>query len=77
MRRLILFTLRVGEVIALKTAHVCGSLFAKYIIITTIHGQISLFRPASTANPLGAAPPTHIFWRALRSSTRRAGLQRR
>jgi hypothetical protein len=33
MRRLILFTLRVGEVIALKTAHVCGSLFAKYIII--------------------------------------------
>jgi len=28
MRRLILFTLRVGEVIALKTVHVCGSLFA-------------------------------------------------
>ena len=32
--------------------------------------------PASTANPLGAARPTHFFWRALRSSTRRGDLQR-
>ena len=32
--------------------------------------------PASTANPLGAARPTHFFWRALRSSTRRGDFQR-